>query len=264
MNTGKYNWEKFGEKDPYYWVTTDAKYKDAKFKKNIQKKFFDNADQYLESVFKVIRRHLDSTFRPECALDFGCGVGRVTIPLARQCRYVLGVDIAESMIKEAKKNQEQYLLNNVEFSTRTNDLLPYKESFDFIHSIYVFQHIRTKHGVPTFIQLVNALKENGIGMVHFITLQSNKSIKKRIISWLCTHFQMVNGINNIRKGKSFFTPIYEMNNYPLDKLFEILRKKGCSHLYIRHTKEGPYHGVMLFFQKKCETHSDLTQLGNVP
>jgi len=61
---------------------------------------------------------------------------------------------------------------------------------------------------------------------------------------------MFNVINNIRTGKSLFAPMYEMNNYPLNKLFDILREKGCNHIYIRHTKEGPYHGVMLFFQKK--------------
>ena len=71
-------------------------------------------------------------------------------------------------------------------------------------------------------------------------------------------------MNNIRKGKSFFTPIYEMNNYPLNRLFEILREKECGHIYVRHTKEGPYHGVMLFFQKKREGQSDFISLGDVP
>ena len=102
MNKFKRNWEKFGEKDPYYWVTTDPQYKDAKLTEHAQKDFFDNADKYLDSIFKVIQKHLDSTFHPEHALDFGCGVGRVTIPLARYCTYVLGIDVAESMIAEAE------------------------------------------------------------------------------------------------------------------------------------------------------------------
>lgn len=263
MNIGKHNWEKFGKKDPYYWVTTDSRYKDAKLKKNVQKHFFDSADKYLDSIFKVIQKHLDSSFHPERALDYGCGVGRVTIPLARRCNYVFGVDVAESMIAEAEKNRERYLLNNVDFTARTNSLPSLTDSFDFVHSIYVFQHIRAKQGLKTVIQLIDSLKENGIGMLHFITFQSQKSIKKKIIYWLCVHIPLFNAMNNIRKGQSFSAPMYEMNNYPLNKLFEILREKECSHIYVRHTKEGPYHGVMLFFQKKRGDHDDFTSLGEV-
>jgi len=264
MNTGKHNWEKFGKKDPYYWVTTDSRYKDSKLTKNVQKHFFDSADKYLDSIFKVIRKHLDSSFNPERALDFGCGVGRVTIPLARHCNYVLGVDVAESMIAEAEKNRELYLLYNIEFSTLAKNPISLTDSFDFVHSIYVFQHIRTKQGFKTIIQLIDALKENGIGMLHFITFQAQRPIKKKIIYWLCANIPMFNAINNIRKGKSFSAPMYEMNNYPLNKLFEILREKECSHIYVRHTKEGPYHGIMLFFQKKRGDHDDFIPLEEVP
>jgi len=264
MNTGKRNWEQFGKKDPYYWVTTDSKYKDARLSKDVQRDFFDNADKYLESIFKIIKRHLDSTFHPERALDFGCGVGRVTIPLARRCKYVLGLDVAESMIAEARNNKERHLLNNVAFSAQADRLLSGSEPFDFVHSIYVFQHIRTKQGLKIFIQLVDTLKENGIGIFHFVTFQSHKSIIKKLICWLCVHMPIFNCINNVRKGKSFFDPKYEMNNYPLNKLFEILREKECSHIYVRHTKEGPYHGAILFFQKKRGDHDDLISLGDVP
>ena len=142
MNTGKKNWEKFGKKDPYYQVTTDSEFKDVKLTRDVRKKFFKNGENYVDRIFKIIKKHLDSDFSPERVLDFGCGVGRVAIPLTKRCKYVLGVDIAESMIAEAEKNRENYVLNNLDLSDDTDCLIAGDKCFDFIHSIYVFQHIR--------------------------------------------------------------------------------------------------------------------------
>ena len=152
METGKRNWEKFGKEDPYYWVTTDSKYKNDSLTEDVRKDFFESADKYLDSLFKVIRTHFDGTFSPERAFDFGCGVGRITIPLARRCGYVFGVDVAESMIAEARKNSKEQSLDNVQFSTQINSLSPDVEPFDFVHSIYVLQHLRVKQGLHTVAQ----------------------------------------------------------------------------------------------------------------
>jgi 2-polyprenyl-3-methyl-5-hydroxy-6-metoxy-1,4-benzoquinol methylase len=37
-------------------------------------------------------------FAPRRVLDFGCGVGRVTLPLARRVDAVVAIDIADSML----------------------------------------------------------------------------------------------------------------------------------------------------------------------
>ncbi len=263
MDSNRRNWEKFGKKDPYYWVTTDSRYKDATFTRDVRETFFKSADDYLESVLKVIRRYLDPTFHPRRALDFGCGVGRITIPLARRCTAVCGVDVAESMIAEAEKNCRERSLSHVEFSSDLNGLPPGGEPFDFVHSIYVFQHIRVKQGLHIVAQLIDLLKDNGAGMLHF-TYHSQKTLKRRIIYWLCVHVPLFNSLNNIRKGRPFSAPMYEMNDYPLNILFRILRQKRCDHLYARYTRDSSYDGVMLFFQKKREAFGDFISLGDVP
>ncbi|MBW1781885.1 MAG: class I SAM-dependent methyltransferase [Deltaproteobacteria bacterium] len=263
MASNRRNWEKFGKKDPYYWVTTDAKYKDATLTRDVRRTFFENADDYLESIFKIIRRHLDPTFYPQRALDFGCGVGRITIPLARRCRAVYGIDVAESMIAEAERNCREQSLRNVTFSTDLNSLPSDAGPFDFVHSIYVFQHIRIKQGLHMAGQLIDLLKDNGAGMLHF-TYHSQKTLKKRIFYWLCVHVPLCNSLNNIRKGKPFSDPMYEMNDYPLNRLFRILRQKQCDHLYARYTRDSSYDGVMFFFQKKGKGSGDFISLGDVP
>ena len=48
-----------------------------------------------------ITRHVDPTFAPSRTLDFGCGVGRVAIPLARRFEHVVGLDVSPGMLTRA-------------------------------------------------------------------------------------------------------------------------------------------------------------------
>lgn len=51
----------------------------------------------------------------ETALDLYCGIGTISIALARKCKEVIGVEIAESAILDAVKNAEKNDLDNVRF-----------------------------------------------------------------------------------------------------------------------------------------------------
>ena len=74
-------------------------------------------------------------------LDFGCGVGRLTLALAAHFREVVGVDIAPSMLERAEKykgpaSNVSYVLNGRE------DLSQFPDgSFDFVHASIVLQHM---------------------------------------------------------------------------------------------------------------------------
>ncbi|MEM1244225.1 MAG: 23S rRNA (uracil(1939)-C(5))-methyltransferase RlmD [Pseudomonadota bacterium] len=51
----------------------------------------------------------------ERVLDFFCGFGNFTLPLARQAEQVIGIEANEKAIKRAKMNAEHNQLSNVEF-----------------------------------------------------------------------------------------------------------------------------------------------------
>ena len=88
--------------------------------------------------------HIDPSFSINHALEFGCGVGRLVIPLAKIAKRVTGIDVSESMINEAKRNCESRKINNV-FLTKTDDSLSLlANNYDFMLSFIVFQHIPAK------------------------------------------------------------------------------------------------------------------------
>ncbi len=78
------------------------------------------------------------------ALDFGCGVGRLVIPLSKIAESVTGVDVSESMLNEAISNCDNQNVNNANFIKADDNLSMLSGKYDFIHSYIVFQHIPTK------------------------------------------------------------------------------------------------------------------------
>ena len=97
----------------------------------------------------------------ERALDFGCGVGRITRPLADHFASVDGVDVARSMIARARElNRAQprcrfHVIRTVDlgcFSTAT---------FDVVYSRLVLQHL-TPPVVSAYVrEFLRVLKPGG-------------------------------------------------------------------------------------------------------
>src|SRR5215217_7336394 len=134
-------WEKFGRLDSYFGVASAEKFHTAALNPAALQEFFDSGRAHVDEVFGLIRKHSRPDFRPQRALDFGCGVGRITIPLAEVCDQVVGVDVSASMLDEARKHCSRHQVNNVELLPSDDALTAAPGTFDFVHSFIVLQHI---------------------------------------------------------------------------------------------------------------------------
>jgi 2-polyprenyl-3-methyl-5-hydroxy-6-metoxy-1,4-benzoquinol methylase len=73
------------------------------------------------------------------ALDFGCGVGRLSLPLAGRFETVVGVDIAQSMVEAARARAVETGVTNAHFVV--DDETPQEAaSFDLVYCVLVLQH----------------------------------------------------------------------------------------------------------------------------
>lgn len=72
------------------------------------------------------------------ALDLGCGIGRWSRKLARRGARVTGVDLAQSMIDEARRRSAGHDIDYRVADLRTLDL---GRTFDLVLSVTVLQHI---------------------------------------------------------------------------------------------------------------------------
>jgi 23S rRNA (uracil1939-C5)-methyltransferase len=62
-------------------------------------------------------------------LDLFCGIGNFSLPLARQCSHVLGVEGAQSLVGRAKSNAARNAIGNCDFRTADLDKIDGSESW---------------------------------------------------------------------------------------------------------------------------------------
>lgn len=247
-------WEYYGQHDPYYGVLTWDDYKRENLDAAAIEQFFASGKAYIDLVLQTIQQHLDPGFQPTRALDFGCGVGRLVLPLAAICESAIGVDISPSMLQEAEKNCQLAGVTNVEFVLSDDQLSQLTGKFNLINSFIVFQHIPCDRGEQILNRLIDRLTENGVGVLHFTYYkQPPPTAKGRFLLWA---YQSIPGLFDLRnrlKGSPQAQPIMQMNEYSLTRLFQILYRGGCQHCYVRFTQHEDTQGVILFFQKKSLT-----------
>jgi len=96
------------------------------------------------------------------ALDFGCGVGRLSQALAGYFDEVHGVDIAPSMIQFANDHNRhgakcQYHLNS------SDDLRLFPDAhFDIVYSNIVLQHMAPLYSKAYLVEFLRTLKPEGV------------------------------------------------------------------------------------------------------
>jgi SAM-dependent methyltransferase len=242
-----HDWERLGAENPYYAVVTHDEYDRSRLDDRARAKFFDGGRTHVDHVFRVIRQHIAADFAPQCALDFGCGVGRVLISLASMCQQVVGIDVSQAMLSEAEANIRTNRLDNVKLIQIAGDQLPDDLTFDFIHSFIVFQHIPVRRGERLFRQLVMRLRPGGVGSLHF-TYDGERS-GRAFFAWLRGHVPLVHRATNALRGNRAFPAPMQMNHYNMNRLFSSLHDHDVGPLFIEQTRHGATRGMMMYFRR---------------
>ena len=91
-------------------------------------------------VCQAVEKQIDVLSDKEI-LDFGGGTGLLTLPLAKQAKFVTLVDISEKMLEQARLKAEQQDIKNIQFLEQ--DLLekPLEKEFDLIVVCRVLHHM---------------------------------------------------------------------------------------------------------------------------
>jgi ubiquinone/menaquinone biosynthesis C-methylase UbiE len=114
------------------------------------------------------------------ALDFGCGVGRLTRAMARHFSHCTGVDVAETMIEQATRLNPGSACTFV--VNETNDLGRFEDStFDFVYSALVLQHLPRVEAIRTFIaEFLRVLKPAGLLAFQLPTRMPPRTLRNKL------------------------------------------------------------------------------------
>lgn len=160
LDSLKRNWEAFGRDDPLWAVLTSPERAGGRWDLD---EFLATGVQEVGSVLDELEA-LGLTVERRRALDFGCGVGRLTQALADRFDRCDGVDIAASMIDGARRinrhgERVSYHVN------ATSDLALFPDdSFDFVLSLLVLQHIEPRYAKRYIAEFIRVLKPGGVAV----------------------------------------------------------------------------------------------------
>jgi ubiquinone/menaquinone biosynthesis C-methylase UbiE len=152
------NWNAFANRDPMWAILA---YPDRQGNRWKVDEFFATGKSEIASVLATLEE-LGLEVPRQKALDFGCGIGRLSQALAGQFREVTGVDIAPSMIRQAQQFNQfgercRFVLND------KADLKIFPdESFDFIYTNIVLQHLDPAYCKAYLREFIRILRTSGV------------------------------------------------------------------------------------------------------
>lgn len=153
-------WDHLGESDPLWAILTDPQERGNRWD---QETFLATGRREIDDLVRLVAERFPGMPR-SCALDFGCGVGRLSRALAAHFDHVIGVDVAASMIRRAQElNADR---RNCEFILNERDDLSRvaSGSVDFVYSNLVLQHIERPYAERYISEFVRVLSPRGLAV----------------------------------------------------------------------------------------------------
>ncbi len=167
------SWEHFGATDPMWAILTQPETRDGRW--DADAFFATGRADCAELLARATRLH-PSLGRGN-ALDFGCGLGRLTRPLADEFEHAVGIDIAVSMIERA--NAHNHAPSRCSFLQCCDTRLPVaSQHFDFVVSKLTLQHIPPRLGLAYLGDLARTVAPGGLLLVQIPTGSRRRLLRR--------------------------------------------------------------------------------------
>jgi SAM-dependent methyltransferase len=229
------HWREWGRRDPYFAVLTDPKFRKAHIDQN-RAEFFRTGERRVARVLAETEERLGPISRGR-ALDFGSGVGRLTIPLARAFNCAIGVEISDAMIAEARKNATSRKIDNIEFVQSDATLSKVDGQFDFVTSHLVLQHIPPPRGMFVIQRLIELVKPGGVLAIDF-SVKRTQSRLQRARYHLSTHIPGVRWLGGVLRGHLHREPPMLMCEYDLVAVLKLLESRKIQQTLVSTSEHG--------------------------
>ncbi|MGB6191025.1 MAG: methyltransferase domain-containing protein [Terracidiphilus sp.] len=157
LDSLKHTWESLAQRDALHAILTDTTRVGGQW--NIAE-FMATGNLEVEMLMQHLARLGYVPNRNGVALDFGCGVGRLTQALGRYFDSCVGVDISQAMVQQAQSLNE---LPHCRYIATSDLPLPFPAAeFSFIYSNIVLQHIPRRFAIEYLREFVRVLSPGGI------------------------------------------------------------------------------------------------------
>ena len=205
-------WENLGNSAAHHSVLTNDEFLPNSLEKNIGS-FWKSGDKEVKEIEAILKRHGMKLNEVNVAIEYGCGVGRITVPLSKKVSAVHAYDISSPHLDYAKEhaNEERAIIN----FHLVSDPLDKLQQCDLFYSRIVFQH----NPPPIILQLIkNALESLNPGGIAIF----------QVPTYISGYSFILNDWLNVDHALDM-----QMHCIPQTAIFELVKNKECSILEIR-------------------------------
>jgi ubiquinone/menaquinone biosynthesis C-methylase UbiE len=158
------NWESLAKTDPMWAILSDPSKKDNKW--DIVE-FLATGVKEIEELMNYLATMYGMRGR-SFALDFGCGMGRLTLPLSKYFDNVFGLDISETMIRLAEQLKYQHsrlYKGKITYILNKSNFIPFEDNkFELVYSNIVLQHMNKYNSLLYISEFIRVLKKDGFAI----------------------------------------------------------------------------------------------------
>jgi SAM-dependent methyltransferase len=234
------DWERLAEVDPLWAVLTEPGRKGGRWG---LEEFFATGETEIGHVISIAER-LGRPARRERALDFGCGVGRLTRALAAHFDSVVGVDISAVMVDEARRLNAAFPA--CEFLVNTSDLGQLAtDSFDFVYSSIALQHVPSVREIDRYVtEFLRVAHPDGLvvfGIPSRIPFPWSLQPRRRVYALL----RRLGVSESWMLRRTPLTPM-RMTQMPEAEVRRLLEREGATVLDTEPIDEGPVRALRYY------------------
>ncbi|MEW6154011.1 MAG: class I SAM-dependent methyltransferase [Actinomycetota bacterium] len=150
-------WTRLAEDDPLWAILSQPGKQGGRWD---EREFFRSGEREISELLARLA-DLGLEVGRETCLDFGCGVGRLTQPLAAHFGTAHGVDIAEPMIEHARRYNRAGDRCHYHLNIEPNLRLFEEGKFDLVYSNIVLQHMPPAASLGYLGEFVRVLRPGG-------------------------------------------------------------------------------------------------------
>ncbi len=244
------DWQVWGERDPYFAVLSHEHFRRALLTTQALDDFFRTGRQELDETLADCRLHVGEIVTRR-TLDFGCGVGRMLIPLAEISGQCVGVDISDAMRAEAARNCVRFGCANVSLVRSLDEPAAADAGFTFIHSYNVLQHIDPARGLGILAALLARLERGGCAALHLTFAHRRyrdrlgaQPLRRR---WLQRIRQPLSRLSRRLRRRD---PRMQMHAYDMNRVLFLAERHGIISGGFRFTDHAGHLGAILYLKRE--------------
>ena len=238
--------EILGAREPYFAVITNERFLQQNLTAAAKDDLYATGDRDIDLIVSVLRGLNAGQFSPSSALDFGCGVGRLTLAMTKYAPRVIGVDVSDAMLEIARQEARERKESRIEWQRD----LP-ATSVDWVNSCIVLQHIPPARGLGLFEKLVQSIAPGGFLSVQVTFFRDNRQADD-LISDLAD-FRYDGETVEVLSTAPAEPGTMRMYDYDLNRLVRTLFMNGFGSVTMHHSDHGGFHGAWLFSVRGAET-----------